>query len=279
MSTPHYLDQAFNWQSKEVVDVYDDLPIWSSYAGNLLLNNLMPKPDSKVLDIGYGTGFPLVVLADRHGPNAQLFGIDLWKEAAHRTQQKLNVRNIHNVKLLDYDNGNFPLGDQSLDVITSNLAINNFDSRNEVLRECYRTLRPTGHLWISTNLKGTFQSFYDVMSSCIAQLNDSSIQEAYAHHLSQRVTRESLLSVGDQAGFNPLKTFNETASMNFANGTAFLNDYFIIMSFLPSWKLLIPESLQRSFFTTLEQELNQLAEANGGLQLDVPLTCIQFQKK
>ena len=53
------------------VALYDELPIWSAPFGLPLLDAVELRPGLTVLDVGCGTGFPLLELAERLGPGAR----------------------------------------------------------------------------------------------------------------------------------------------------------------------------------------------------------------
>lgn len=78
------------------------------------------------LDIGYGTGILLLELAQRLGPQAHVYGVDLWAAALERAEQKAAVWGVSNITLLHADAGSIPLPNASVDLIVSNLGINNF---------------------------------------------------------------------------------------------------------------------------------------------------------
>lgn len=44
---------------------YDELPFWSAPFGISLLETVRLRPGMNVLDIGSGSGFPMLELADR----------------------------------------------------------------------------------------------------------------------------------------------------------------------------------------------------------------------
>lgn len=78
MANPNdYLTFAVDINASEVVSVYDELPLWSAMCGLLLLRHIPLRQDMKVLDVGCGTGFPLLELAQRLGSTSTVFGLSL----------------------------------------------------------------------------------------------------------------------------------------------------------------------------------------------------------
>ena len=59
-----------DWQNPEIVDIYDEVNLWSAPFGLLLLEQLPMQPGLTIVDVGFGTGFPLIELAQRFGPTA-----------------------------------------------------------------------------------------------------------------------------------------------------------------------------------------------------------------
>lgn len=93
-----YLDAKIDSNSDEFVSFYDELPLWSAPFGLLLLENIPLKVDSTILDVGFWTGFPLIHLARRFGPNSSIYGIDPWEPAVKRVQAKIESNGVQNIK-------------------------------------------------------------------------------------------------------------------------------------------------------------------------------------
>jgi arsenite methyltransferase len=55
---------------REFADAYDELPLWSAPFGLLLLERVPIRADQAVLDVGAGTGWLALELAERCGPRA-----------------------------------------------------------------------------------------------------------------------------------------------------------------------------------------------------------------
>lgn len=273
-----FLNKEYNWQTDGVVNNYDDLPIWSAIPGNLLLESIEYSTNKTIIDIGFGTGFPLLILAERFGKSCKVFGVDVWDAAITKTKAKIEQRNIENVTLLQGSATAIDLKDNSADIVTSNLGINNFDEANKVVAECYRLLKPEGNVYLTTNLVGTFKEFYDAFEATLKETKNTEGLVNLKQHIDARATVDGTQQLFTQHGFKASSIIEKNYTMNYADGTAFLNDYFIVMAFLPSWKALIADSEHEIVFSTIEKKLNQKAKQQGGLRLTVPYAVLKFTK-
>lgn len=269
-----YLDKKYDWQAAALTDVYDELPLWSAMPGQLLLENIpfYLRPQT-VVDLGCGTGFPLLLLARRLGPSVQVIGVDPWQAAMDRAAQKCNAWGLGNVTLLRQAATQIDLPDQSVDLITSNLGLNNFGDVVAVLGECKRLLKPQGRLCLSTNLRGTFAEFYEAFQA----VADDALQSKIRAHAQQRHDTETLQGMFAAQGFETKHIVEDGFTMTYADGTAFLNDYFIGMGFLQDWKALVPADQMQAVFGVVEVRLNELAADEGELRLTIPIACLELQ--
>lgn len=266
-----YLDEVFDFEDKNTVSVFDELPLWSSYFGAMILDMVRFKHNARILDIGCGTGFPLVELAQRFGENSRIYGIDPWTKALERIHLKLKTMNINNAELLNCcaEELNFP--DNYFDLIISNVGINNVQDPAKVLSECFRVSRPKAQLLMTVNLPETMKEFYDVF---IAVLKDGGlaarVDEVHQHISHKRKTIEENSSLITSAGFSIKDVKCSVFYMRFLDGTAFLNHHFIKAAFMDSWKEIVPDGCRKEVFTRVEQILNRQAELNGCLNITIP---------
>ena len=272
-----FLSYQFD-DTPDFVETYDEAPLWSAAFGLLMLKHLKLSNNLIVLDLGSGTGFPLLELAGRMGESCTIYGVDPWKNATNRCKKKIKNYELKNVEIIESSAESLPFTDNSIDLIVSNLGINNFDEREKVIIEAYRILKPGGRIALTTNLNGHWKEFYTIFDMVLNELEIFESLPVLAKHQQHRGTVESTSNLFSKQGFQIVKAHEEIMTMNFANGSAFFNHYFVKLGWLESWLQLVPSSEQRKVFTLLEHKLNEIAEQHGDLQLTVPMLYLEVQK-
>ncbi|MEE9430720.1 MAG: class I SAM-dependent methyltransferase [Melioribacteraceae bacterium] len=94
------MKKLLDYKCKEVVNIFDEVTLWSAPFGRLLLENIPMKSEAKIVDIGFGTGFPLIELSQRFGEKSKIYGIDIWEEGINRTKDKINTLELNNIELI-----------------------------------------------------------------------------------------------------------------------------------------------------------------------------------
>lgn len=267
----HYLEKVLDWTTEEIADTYDELPYWSSFFGNLLLKEIPIKPYEKILDIGCGTGFPLLKLAEMFGPQSKVYGIDPWSAAVKRLKKRIITRGYENVEIIEADASKIDFPDSTIDLITSNVGINNFENPPIVMNECFRILKSNGHLCLTSNLVGTFDQFYQIFQKTIEELEMNDYLHKLITHINHRATVSSIIQLIENSGFSVVKKIEDTFNLRFLNGTAFLNSSNIILGFIDPWRNMFPEEIKHHFFDRLEKNLNQYSIDKGELSLTIPM--------
>ena len=259
-----------DFDSPEVVDTYDEAPLWSAMFGLLLLEHVPMAGVRTALDVGCGTGFPLIELADRLGPDAEVHGIDPWKPALQRARLKIRNRQTTNVTVHEGSANAMPFADASFDLIVSNLGINNFDDRSGAMRECRRVARPGATIALTTNLQGHMREFYDAFAKVIDKRDAERLRE----HIEHRATVERVRALLEESSFRVTRVVEREGVMRFANGTALFNHYFIRLGFLDGWRSVVSESEQEVF-----ARLRQRLDGAGEVRLTIPMAYVEGRVK
>ena len=262
-----FLDLEADFSSPHVMSAYDELPLWSAMFGLLMLEYVPLAGVTRALDVGCGTGFPLIELAERLGPSAHVDGVDPWRAGLARAAEKIAARATPNVTLHEGSASSLPFAPKTFDLIVSNLGINNFDDRDAVMRECRRVARDGAAIALTTNLQGHMQEFYDVFDSV---LNDDESRRALREHIEHRATVSSVRELLERGGFEVTRVIERESVMRFANGTALFNHHFIKLGFLDAWKKVAP-GREREIFARLVAKLDEMRE----LRLTIPMAYVE----
>lgn len=253
----------------------DELPFWSASFGLALLDKMVYKPKLRVLDIGCGTGFPLLEVAMRLGDDALVYGLDPNAQALKLARDKAQLMGISTIYLLEAVAESIPLPANSIDAIISNNGLNNVTDMSLVLDECKRVLTPEGHLLFTYNTHQTFDLFYKTFREVLVDMDlQDSISVMDEHILKKRPPLQSILDMLTTKGFVINSVDNHQFRYGFASGAAFFKHAFIRSAFYPSWYELVPNEQATTVFNTIENRLNLLAIDAPGLQMPVPFVVI-----
>jgi ubiquinone/menaquinone biosynthesis C-methylase UbiE len=280
MSSPtqDYLARPLDWRDPQFPLVYDELPLWSAMAGLILLAHVPLRPNTRLLDVGCGTGFPLLELAERLGPTCRAVGLDPWTYAMDRAQVKIDHCGIHHVTLVRADAANMPLEASSFDLIVSNLGLNNFDDPAAALRECHRVAAPGATLALTTNLQGHMLEFYEIFAQSLKQQGMESQMSALGAHVAHRTTTSRLESLLKETGFSVCRVLTSETPMRYLDGSALLRHKLVRQGFLDAWRQVVKGADERLLFSTLEANLNAAAASRGGLTLTIPFAYVEAVK-
>ena len=256
---------APDFDHPDFADFYDELPLWSAPFAQKILERAPLARGAGILDIGCGTGFLSLELAQRCGPDSRVWAIDPWPAAMDRLERKLAYHGVENVELVRRDAADTGLPDGIAELAVSNLGINNFADPAAVLAETRRLLKPGARLLLTTNLAGHMAEVYAALRDVLAGQADR--LAAVAAHEAHRGTVASVAGRLAAAGFGEIVHETSSYSMRFADGTAMLDHWFVRMAFVPDWSAAAGENA----LPALEARLNARAKEAGELKLTIPV--------
>ena len=275
----HTNPNTVDLNSPDLVSAYDEIPLWSAPFGLLLLDKVDMKPGMTVLDIGCGTGFPLLELAQRLGATSRIYGIDPWSAALDRVRSKVHQRDIHNVQLFNEDAERMSFADGMFDLVVSNVGINNVSDPEAVLKKCFVACRQDAQLVVTVNLPDTMKLFYDAFEGVLHDLGkDDDIITLRGHIHEKRKSLEEITLMIEGAGFTISEIAEDSFRMRFLNGTSLFGHSFIRLAFMESWRNILKAEDRDGVLRILEQRLNDIASREAGLNLAIPYACIIARK-
>ena len=270
--------KAVDYTHAEFGDWCDELPLWSAPFGLRLLDRVPMKTGLTILDAGAGTGFMTLELAQRCGPKTTVIAVDPWGAAMTRLRKKVAHLNLGNVILLEQDVETMGVPEGSVDVVVSNLGINNFENAGAAMAALYRVTKPDGRLFLATNLAGHMAEFYEVFRTTLIELGQSDRLVALEDHINHRGTVESVVGMIREPGFEIVNTETDSFRLRFADGSTLLRHFFIRLGFIQGWASVISADALQETFETLESNLNMFAADRGELALSIPMACIEARK-
>jgi ubiquinone/menaquinone biosynthesis C-methylase UbiE len=271
---------AFNMNDPDVVLAIDEVSLWSAPFGMKLLETVRLRDIKRALDVGCGLGFPLLELAMRLGAEANVYGIDPWKQAIERARMKARVMGIGNVEIYEGVAEDLPFDDGFFDLIVSNNGINNVLDLPKALKEIGRVSRAGAQFVATMNTDETMIEFYDVFEAVLRENGMiSEISKMKEHIRHKRPALDDISRLIMDAGFKISGVHDGDFSLSYADGTAMLNHFFICLAFLDEWKKIPPHKECARIFVEIEKRLNLVAKKNDGLSLTIPFVVIDCIRK
>jgi arsenite methyltransferase len=268
-------DNTFDFNNPDLVSAYDEVPLWSAPFGLRLLNTVRFRRGISALDVGCGTGFPLLDLAQRLGESSRVTGLDPWNAALMRARAKIRTMNIRNAAVVAGTAEQMPFADRSFDLVVSNNGINNVQDQEAAMRECARVSRPGAQLVITVNLPDTMREFYTVYADVLRTLEMTAALTSMQEHIrARRKPAADTVALVTRSGYRVESSEEESFTLPFADGSALFSHFFVRLAFLQPWKDVVSPADADRVFRKLEASLNRIAEDAGGLRLTVPFLCI-----
>jgi arsenite methyltransferase len=270
----HFLDHPAGWMPSRPADIYDETSFWSARFGALLFDHLEIHRGIRGLDVGCGTGFPLIELAHLHGPSSHFTGIDIWIDALARARVKLELHGLTNADIVETDVALMPFPNAHFDLVVSNIGINNFRDARAALRECRRVAKAGARLVLTTNAQGHFATLYALLDTILNESGLQSARDALRREAQHRHSKQAIMSLFVDSGFTVSRCFGQSFEMRFADGSTMLC-HSLVKWFLDGWRQAVGAENEREVFSALEARLNAAAERDGYVQMTVPMLYLE----
>ena len=156
------------------------------------------RPGDTVLDLGSGAGTDTFIASTLVGPTGQVWALDLTVAMLSRLRSAVRAERLDNVEMLQGDAEHLPLPDESVDVVTSNGALNLVPDKRRAFREIFRVLRPEGRVQVA-----------DVVISRPVPVGGRSDPELWAQCVVGASVDEDYLAWFREAGFTDVEVRRE----------------------------------------------------------------------
>lgn len=274
-----YLNYSYDLTRGDLVSALDELPLWSAPFGIKLLDKVKYQSGIKALDVGCGTGFPLLELAQRLGSLSKVYGVDPWEAAVKRVNLKKLEYGINNVEALVGVAEKLPFEKEYFNLVVSNNGLNNVQNFQLSLSEIYRVMKTEGQLVLTFNLQGTMMEFYENFEKVLQEEGLlESIQKMWGHIYEKRLPIKGFTEQLEKQKLRVRSVDKHAFFWKFSSGTSMFNHYAFRLIFIPEWRKIVPEDKQETVFSKVETLLNNKANLLGGLTLTVPYVVVDCRK-
>jgi ubiquinone/menaquinone biosynthesis C-methylase UbiE len=107
---------------------------------------LAPAPGQRVLEVGPGTGYYALEVAEWIGPDGHLDIFDLQQEMLDHTLLRAEQRELRNIVALQGDACALPFGDDAFDAAYLVTVLGEIPDQEAALRELARVVKPSGRV-------------------------------------------------------------------------------------------------------------------------------------
>ena len=156
---------------EEAKQVYDRLSRYYEYTigafgrkyGKMALERLSIAKGETVLEIGFGTGYCLKLIAEFIGQTGRVYGIDISPRMIEITKKRLEKAGLaKRAELYCGDAASLPFDDNAFDAVFMSFALEVLDTPEipKVLEETKRVLKPGGRLGVASMSKENGESIF-----------------------------------------------------------------------------------------------------------------------
>ncbi|MBP7737736.1 MAG: class I SAM-dependent methyltransferase [Spirochaetes bacterium] len=270
--------RSLSLNDKNTVALLDETCLWSAPFGRMLLDEVAYRDKMRFLDIGPGTGFPLIELAQRLY-KSEAYGIDPWDAARRRIKAKADLLGLTNVSIVKGKAERLPFDDDFFDLIVSNNGLNNVSDIGRVLEECRRTMKKGARLVFTVNLPGSMKEFYAVFRTVLRRNKmEPLVADVDRHIRSKRLPEKAWMGLLKAHNFRNITSSTDSFSFKFSNAEAIFGHFFMKIAFIPSWEEIVPAKDRKKIFRDIKSDLNALSGKKGCIELTIPMICFNCGK-
>ena len=140
-----------------------------SFINYRLTGDARIRKGFRVLDLGCGTGYPALLIAEAVGSNGEVIGLDLAEDMLAVARQKAGRFGMTNVRFQQADITALPFEDHYFDAVTSRFCLMFLPEIPKAVAEITRVLKPGGYMaaavWSDPSKNPFIQIPMDVLST------------------------------------------------------------------------------------------------------------------
>jgi len=256
----------------DVISVFNEFPLGSVPSVLKLLHIIEFEIGKKLLDIGWGRGFPLTDITEGLIP---VFVLDPGKAALQRARLKRKSCYKNTERFIPGKLENMPFASHSFHKIFSNNGINNARDVPLALSECFRVSQPGAQFVLAYNLEKTMIEFYDIFETVLNEAGmHGSISKLKEHIYQKHKPLDEMKVLVQTAGFKVTVIETDMLKLHYKNAAGLFHHPMIKYWFLHDWKKIAGDGRWYQIFDQIKQRLDTIAKRRGKISLSIPFAVI-----
>lgn len=115
---------------------------------NKALNLIGIQQGMKIADVGCGTGYFALPMAEIVGEEGRIFAIDISVEMLQETKRRAEEAGYNNIELVSSGENNFKMKDKSVEMVFTSTVFHEVSHPEDFLTECKRIMKDEGSIII-----------------------------------------------------------------------------------------------------------------------------------
>ncbi len=263
-----------------ISSIYDReiVPVWGRPFSQLLVQKLPNPLTGTVVEVGCGTGYLTIELAQRLADKARLIALEPSLEMIEIAfEQGEQVVREGKVLFQRHSLNDFQFADGVLDLIFSNLGLFYIAEPDHFLFKLLRLLKPGAPGVFTLPMRGSFENLFSVLSTTIERLDERELLRQLKFQRLGFPSPEEALFLLQRSGFGDVSLELHPFQMIFSDAAALLESAFFRHHFLLEWR----PFLQKIDFQELLAELRDVIDvyrAGEDVKLWVRAGCLQCHR-
>ncbi len=185
------------------------------FCADRLVGFLRPRPGSKLLDVGTGTGALATAAAQKVGTTGRVTAIDLAENMLGRAEENVRKMSLSNVDFHQMDGEKLEFRSNYFDAVAGSFCVFFFSDMLAGLKQWHRVLKPGGTMGMTSFSESAFRPLIELFVAQLENLGEE-IDLSTAQKLAQE---ENCVALLEQAGFTEIETRTEQMGYHLAGSS------------------------------------------------------------
>jgi ubiquinone/menaquinone biosynthesis C-methylase UbiE len=241
-----------------------------------LLAAVKIKPGLKVLNLGTGSVFRTLELAQRLGPQSTVHAVLPDRELPDFYNESIRKLGLFNIELLQRTGEELPYADRFFDLVILHCSYRDMGHFNTTVREAARVSGSSAQFLLCILLKDSLQEYFSLIQEALRRRSLTSETDAWNTLKASRArSLKDVETILKNAGLAISEIVFRKYSMSFLSCRSFLNHQFARNELIPDWEMFLNGSDQSEFSLQLESCFKNNSGINKPFTIHMPFAVLE----